>query len=136
MRGRIVLCAACAAAAGCPSLHALPPEQACLEAGYAISARTFDCTGDPELANERYLAFERRYDCVPPPEWHVEGTVTTFIAGDTGQLPFAPPDAFHCSYAIRQLPCELVETYGADLDRWLAASNACAWVVEPAGSAP
>ena len=60
-------------AVGCASLHALPKDQPCVEAGYAISARTFECTGDADLANARYLAFEREYDCVDLPEWHIEG---------------------------------------------------------------
>lgn len=120
--------------AGCPSLHALPKEQPCIEAGYAISARTFQCTDDAELANARYLLFERSYDCVPLPEWHVEGGPEgTRIEGDTGALPMSPPDAFHCAFEIRQLPCELVEDYGDDLALWLSSSDACAWVTTPAG---
>ena len=120
--------------AGCPSLHALPKEQPCIEAGYAISARTFECTDDSELANARYLLFDRSYDCIPLPEWHVEdGTAGTGIEGDTGDLPMSPPDAFHCAFVIRQLPCELVEDYGDDLGLWLSSSDACDRVTEPAG---
>jgi hypothetical protein len=120
--------------AGCPSLHALPKDQACTEAGYAISGRTFECTADPDLSNERYLQFERDYDCVPLPDWQIEGgTAGTRLVGDTGDLPYYPPDAFHCAFAIRQLPCELVDEYGDDLDLWLATSDACEIVVAPAG---
>jgi hypothetical protein len=123
------------AATGCASLHALPPEQPCLEAGYAISSRTFECTGDADLANARYHQFEREYDCVDLPEWHLAtGTMGSRIEGDTGALPFDPQDAFHCAFAIRQLACELVEAYGDDLEQYLASSDACAWVVKQGGA--
>ena len=46
---------------GCPSLKALPQDQPCLEAGYAIARRTFECTGDGDLANARYELFEAEY---------------------------------------------------------------------------
>ena len=118
--------------AGCASLHALPPEQPCLEAGYAIAARTYECTGDGELANDRYLTFRDDYRCVPIPEWHLEdGSVGAHLEGDSGLLELDPPDAFHCAFAIRQLPCELVADYADDLDQWLASSNACDWVTDP-----
>jgi hypothetical protein len=123
------------AATGCASLHALPREQPCVEAGYAISSRTFECTGDAELANARYLQFEKEYDCVPLAPWHLDtGTMGSRIEGDTGALTLQPQDAFHCAFAIRQLACELVEGYGDDLDQYLASSDACGWVVKKGGA--
>lgn len=120
------------ALAGCPSLEALPPEQPCVEAGYAISSRTFECTGDEALANARYLAFREAFTCVPIPPWHlVEGPEGAHLEGETGLLQWDPPDAFHCAFAIRQLPCEQVELYGDDLDQWLTCSAACARVTDP-----
>lgn len=118
---------------GCASLQALPKDQPCLDAGYAISRRTFECTGDADLANARYELFRERFRCVPLPEYGVDtGVVTKFIApDDPAYQSVSPPDFFHCAFAIEQLPCELVFEYGDDLHRWLDTSEACAWVVEP-----
>jgi hypothetical protein len=123
------------AATGCATLHALPREQPCHEAGYAISSRTFECTGDADLANARYRQFEADYECVPLAEWHLDtGTEGSRIEGDTGGLTLLPQDSFHCAFAIRQLACELVEAYGDDLDQYLASSDACGWVVKKGGA--
>ena len=54
---------------------------------------------------------------------------------DGEPLPVPPADYFHCAFAIRQLPCELVEAYGDDFAQYLTASDACPWVVAPAGGA-
>lgn len=128
------------ALAACPSLHTLPEEQACVEIGYAIADRTYACTSDPDLANERYLAFEDAYDCLDLPDAVIVTSPTgggTFVGGTDGEpLPVQPADYFHCAFAIRQLPCELVETYGDDLAQYLTASDACPWLVAPAGGAP
>lgn len=123
--------------AGCATLHDLPREQPCYEAGYAISSRTFECSGDADLANQRYHQFQSEYECVPVPEWHLDtGIAGTYIQGGTGGVELLPQDAFHCAFAIRQIPCELVEEYGDDLARYLASSDACTWIVKPKGGKP
>lgn len=121
--------------AGCASLQALPKDSPCVEAGYAISRRTFECTGDDALANARFEAFEKQYSCIELPDWSVDtGVVTKVLETDgSGGDGLHPPDYFHCAFAIDLLPCELVAEYGDDLDRWLASSNACAYVIEPKG---
>jgi len=104
---------------GCITLRIMAPDLPCREAAVAIASRTERCTGDIELANTRYEAFEDTYEC---------------IAVEVGDPAFdgpalSPDDVFDCARAIRDMPCELVETYGDDLDRWLMVSNACPWVV-------
>lgn len=119
----------------CASMEVLPKDQPCIEAGYAISRRTFDCTGDSELANARYLQFESQYECIPIPDWHREqdeiAVGGVLVYEDTARPRIEAQDYFHCSFAISQLPCEAVETFGDDLSLWLAASDACGWIVAP-----
>lgn len=123
------------ALAGCASLHPMPEDQACLDAGYAISRRTLECTDDPELANARFELFVRDYRCKPLPEYEKDtGIATIYLRPvDTGLVGVSPADFFHCAFAISQLACELVVEYGDDLYRYLEASEACAYVVEPKG---
>ena len=122
------------ALAGCRSLTVLPDDAACVDAGYAISRRTFECTGDPALADARFDRYRRDYVCRDlPPAPDRDVPFTQRDTSDSG-VEVAPEDLFHCSYAISLLPCELVDEYGDDLDRWLATSDACGWIVDPAGS--
>lgn len=100
---------------GCAST--LDPEDFCREAGFAIAARTQECTGDDALAERRYEAFEAAYTC------------EAFDPADTGGL-VKPEDLYACPLAIRNLPCELVATYGDDLDLWLTASPVCQLLVD------
>lgn len=101
----------------CAALRDLPPDQPCLEAGWAIAARTEECTGDSALAAARFERFERAYACVPSGPLHPDPRVDD-------------RDLFHCGFAIRNLPCELAVAYGDDLDAWLAASPVCAVVTD------
>lgn len=118
--------------AGCASLEALPKDSPCTEAGYAISRRTFECTGDGDLANARFEAFEKQYQCIELPDWYVDtGVVTQYIQPEGSGGALHPPDYFHCAFAISLLPCELVTDYGDDLSKWLQSSNACDYVIEP-----
>jgi hypothetical protein len=103
--------------AGCNALTPIGPEDFCHEAGYAIARRTEQCTSDIDLANARYLAFERQYDCIPiqmkdPPEG------------------VAPEDLYACPLTIERLPCDIVEELGDDIDAWLASAAACSYLVE------
>lgn len=97
------------------------PDEPCLEAGYAIAYVTEVCTGDVDLANERFHDFERDYECIPrrtgDPEMEEYGVHLE--------------DLYDCSFAIRLLSCDLQKEYGSDLDRYLDASEACSWIVKP-----
>ena len=85
---------------GCTNLVAVESTMPCEETGYAVARRTFECTGDGELANARYLAFTETYACTEL-EWNVQP--------DTGiiytQAPGNVVDLFHCAFAIGELPC-------------------------------
>lgn len=93
----------------------LDGEDLCAEVGYAIASRTQTCTGDGERADARYEKFADEYTCVEV---------------DLQDEPSHPEDLYACPLAIRNLACELVETYGDDLDAWLGASPACGALVE------
>lgn len=96
----------------------------CEDTAVAISRRTYECTGDSDLANARYELFFQQYTCV-------EVDLETELAEawyDT--LESAPGDWFHCAWAVGELACELVEDYGDDLSLWLSASPVCPYVVE------
>lgn len=97
----------------------MEPDDFCQEVGYAIAGRTQDCTGDGELAEARYAAFEENYTCV-----EVDPSDTAGVSG------VRPEDLFACPLAIRNLACELVESHGDNLDAWLATSPTCALLVE------
>ena len=115
--------------AGCSNLKQMPPDLPCREAAFAIASRTEECTGDLELASARVDAFQETYTC---------------IAVDTTDPVFDGPaiaveDLFDCSFSIRELPCELVEEYGDDLELYLLNSPSCTWIIarndgEPLGN--
>lgn len=109
---------------GCSSLRTVEGDLPCLEAGYAIARRTFECTGDAELANARYVRFEAEYECVVVDYPEIEEP-NEYLVGEEG----LPGDWFHCSFAIGELACELVDAYGDDIDQWLTASPSCSEVV-------
>lgn len=102
---------------GCLERLELPPETACIEAGYAIGARTEECTGDSELGAARIEAFEAEYDCVNPT-----------LANPSDEV-----GLFECGLVMRNLACELVTEYGDDLDQWLRSSDACGAITDPVG---
>lgn len=101
------------AAAACA--HDLPPEQACIEVGYALAARTEDCTGDADLGVSRQEAFEVEYVCSLP----------ELLA------PEYERDLFNCALVVRNLACELAVDYGDDLALWLDSSPVCALILDP-----
>lgn len=110
--------------AGCLTQRDLDPDAPCVEAGLAISRRTFDCTGNPDLANRRYERFEREARCLP---------VDYVRWVDTDEFDSGlddPPNFFHCAFAVGELSCELVEDYGDELALYLTASPVCPYVVE------
>lgn len=109
-------------------LQPMDPEAPCEEAGYAIARRTLECTGDTDLANERYLLFEEQTVCIPV-EWNEQGELTSGPGANTGT---AVVDVFHCAFVIGEIPCEHALQYGDDIAAWLSVSQACAYVVAPA----
>lgn len=114
----------------CRVIQPIDPYAPCEEAGFAISRRTLQCTGDSALANDRYLLFEQETECIPV-EWDDQGTLTSGPGAGT-----ATPavDVFHCAFLIGEIPCEYALEYGDDIAAWLSVSDACAYVVAPAGA--
>lgn len=110
----IVVCSGCE-----HNLVEMPADQPCLDAAYNIAARTFECTGDPDLANARYEAFESEFRCKP-------------VDVETDPV----SDYFHCSVTIGALTCEEVEAFGDDIACWFGVSPACPYVVEYADGTP
>lgn len=113
--------------AGCGSvLEPIDGEAPCREAGLSIADRTWQCTGDMDLANARYEAFIDQVTCrsVDFDTEIGENEAWYDVIQDS------PADWFHCSFAIGELSCELVEDYGDDLSLWLTASPACDAVIE------
>jgi hypothetical protein len=100
-------------AAGCA--HGLPEEQPCLEAGYAIGARSEACGVDAAVAVERIERLEAEYACTIPAGLTIE----------------QENPLYECALVTRNLACELVVEYGDDLDRWLGSSSACPAILEP-----
>ena len=88
--------------------------------GFAIARRTFECTGDSELANSRYERFDKELECVE---------VDLSISDDD---PFDEGDYWHCAFALGELARELVDEYGDDVEAWLSTSDGCAYVVRRA----
>ena len=115
--------------AGCGNtLRQVPGTQPCEDTAVAISRRTFECTGDRDLANARYERFQAEYTCA------TVDFETELADAWYDSLESAPGDWFHCAWAVGELACELVELYGDDLDLWLSASPVCPYVVEGVGA--
>ena len=110
---------------GCESLEPISPKAPCVETGYAIARRTFECTGDTEAANARYQQFRSEYSCIAV-EYNKDVVVSQYTVDESEQ----PGNYFHCSFAIGELACELVQDYGNDLELWLDSSPICPLVVE------
>jgi hypothetical protein len=97
--------------AGCdPLFEPLSPDDVCREAAYSIANRSYDCTGDAELANRRYRAFRETYACSVPLD---------------GGGPHTPSFDLSCPQALLRLSCEEVRAFGDDLARWLLAAPPC-----------
>ena len=109
------------ALAGCllPNITPVDDDQPCQEAGFAIARRTEECTGDRELANARYAAFEADWRCIPTP-------------ADDPEYTAIAADLYGCAATITSLSCDAIEEMGDDLSLWLGIDPACGYVVEPA----
>lgn len=100
----------------------------CEDTAVAISRRTYECTGDADLANARYDAFFDQYGCL------AVDFETELADAWYDNLESAPGDWFHCAWAVGELACELVDSYGDDLDQWLSASPVCPYVIDTGGT--
>ncbi len=96
--------------AGCTGVDYTPNDEPCKQIGYSIASRTAACTGDRELANERYRRFDATYTC---------------LVTDPTQ------ETFNCAVFVGDLTCEQIEALGLgdDPDPWLLASRECTTVV-------
>jgi hypothetical protein len=109
----------------CAGFQPVSDIQPCLEVGYALAAITETCSGDRAAGNARYQQFREEYRCIPTP---VEPKGDSEDAAGP-----APEDLYDCAFAIEQLPCELVESAGDDLEVYLSVSPGCPLVAEPKG---
>jgi hypothetical protein len=96
------------------------PDQPCQEAGFAIARRTEECTGDRELANARYEAFGRDWECIE-------------TRPDDPEFSGIAADLYGCAATITSLSCDTVDEFGDDLSLWLTVDPACGYIVEPKG---
>jgi hypothetical protein len=96
----------------------MPTDQVCRDTGYAIAARTLDCEGDVDLADQRYEAFRKRYEC------------------QVRDLERDPVDVYyHCVAKISEANCTRIHNFGNDLERYLQLSPACAQFLSGPGLA-
>lgn len=101
------------ALSGCilPSITAVADDQPCVEAAYAIARRTEECTGDRELANDRYDLFYDEWKCIPTPV-------------DDPQYEGIQQDLYGCAATISSFSCETVEEFGDDIALWVGVDPA------------
>jgi hypothetical protein len=79
-------------------------DEPCRQAGYAIASRTYACTGDSGLANDRYLAFSRDFTC---------------------KNERTSADALLCAGELNELSCESALAFGDRLEAWVGSSVEC-----------
>lgn len=84
----------------------------CEDVAGIIAARTFDCGGGHDGANDRYDLFFESFKC---------------IAWDPATTPYE--ELWHCSLKVGQLSCDDVRRFGDDLEQWLTASPACPIII-------
>lgn len=92
----------------CSATRDVPSDDHCKEAGYSIANRTLTCTGDPDLANARYEAYDAEYRCL-----------STEVS----------EPAYQCAVLLRELSCEDVARYGDSIDAWLYELPECTAIV-------
>jgi len=92
-------------------------DQVCKDAAYAVSALTFDCRDDEELALARFEQFERQFRCL------------------VRDIEVEPIERYyHCPVAIGALTCDDEARIGDDLAQYLDASPACPLILAPSGA--
>jgi len=97
----------------------LPADHPCDEIAFALAARTEDCTGNTTRAVALAEDFESQWECL------LEDPAVE------KQLAPAGVDLYDCAFAVRNLACELVEVYDADLSMWMTSSETCELLVAP-----
>lgn len=105
--GAAILAALAAWLFGCSSQEELPPGEVCEDVGYSISNRVLTCTGDKELAVQRWEEFRNEYQCLVK-------TVDRKIE-----------EYYVCPVEVRRTPCDTVAAAGGDLDLWLGSVPIC-----------
>ena len=108
----------------CTLVAPMPDDQPCKEVGWAYAARTYTCSGDVELANERYDELTDQTTCI---EWEPDDPRLDEIGAE---------NLFTCAYYIRNLPCETLEALDGDVEALLALEPSCDWVIQVDGGAP
>jgi len=111
---------------GCTWLSQIDGDSPCEEAGYAIARRTYQCTGDPDLSNDRHDLFLDATECIPL-DFDETGVV---ISGPGAGLGVKAEDTYRCAFIISELAGEVVGELGIGIGAWLSVSNACAYVIE------
>lgn len=95
------------------------PTAPCQDVADTLASLAFACGANHDRANARYDLFFEQYQCV---------------AYDPVTTPFE--QLWHCSFTLSQLPCDTVDAYGTDYDRYFALSPACPIIIRRAdGSA-
>lgn len=97
----------------------LTPQDLCDDVGFSIANVVERCTGDYELANDRFDQYEKLYDCRVKSVTHPEMR-----------------EYYVCPVALRDLTCEQVAQFGDDLDLWFQAVPICVEVVQHADGTP
>lgn len=91
------------------------PDDVCEDVAASVSNRTFACTRDVKLANDRYHQLRSRYRCTADP-------LTPF------------EEVYDCPIAVGELSCEQVAAAGEDYDKWLSASPRCPEILKKEGA--
>lgn len=106
----------------------VPDARICEDVGYAISARTLECTGDEALAVERHEQWEADAACLlsdeDPPEDNPDG-ILPMVESDYGAESQRLERLYGCVQAISELDCAAVEQRGDELGWWLRADPSC-----------
>lgn len=104
VRGGLILLGALGSSGCCGGPYDMEKDEPCRQAGYAIASRTFACTGDGKLANERYLAFQKDFTC---------------------KAESLSANSFRCVKNLNDLSCESVALHGDRLEAWVGSSHEC-----------
>lgn len=100
--------------AGCA--HSTDEDQACFEAQTAMGARLEECTGDAERGIALMDALEADYRCQ-------QGSSDPRL--DEANSEDIRLGIYECAFVLRNLACELAETYDQQPATWLESHPVC-----------